>query len=165
MSDQTIVLTGFMGTGKSTTALALAKLLNRPALDMDALIEERTGWTIPQIFNLAGEAVFRGIETGICLELSLRRGVVVATGGGALLKLESQMAMLHRCFVVCLMALPETIEQRLQGADNRPLAIQWKKLLAQRGEIYLSLPNRVWTDDKTPEQVAQEIVDRWNASL
>lgn len=164
MNEQTIVLTGFMGTGKSTTAAALAHLLNRPCMDMDALIEARVGWTIPQIFDLAGEAVFRGIEQGVCLELSLRRGLVVATGGGALLQLDSQRAFLQRCFVVCLMALPETIEQRLVDTESRPLASQWKKLLAQRAEIYLKLPNRVWTDDKTPEQIAQEIITRWNAS-
>ncbi len=164
MNDQTIVVTGFMGTGKSTTALELARLLQRPLIDMDTLIEQRTGWTIPRLFAERGEPFFRAIEHGLCLELSLRTGLVVATGGGALMNSHSQEVFEQVCFLVCLMARPDTIEARLEGADNRPLVAHWQELLKKRTPIYEGIAYRVWTDDKTPKQVAEEIVSLWNAS-
>lgn len=165
MSDhRSIVLTGFMGTGKSTVALLLADQLDRLVIDMDALIEQRTGWPIPRIFAERGEAFFRALEHALCLELSLREALVVATGGGALLNPSSREALLRSAFVVCLHARPETLEKRLAGSVQRPLAPQWQSLLAERQPIYQALPHHVWTDDKTPQDVAEEIVRLWNAS-
>ncbi len=153
-----------MGTGKTTTAAALGQALARPVVDMDALIVERTSYAIARIFSEEGEPVFRAIECGIALELALRPGLVVAAGGGAVLNPLTRETWLRRCFVVCLMARPETIEQRLAGSTQRPLAANWRALLAQRAEVYASLPHPVWTDDRTPLQVAEEIIELWNAS-
>lgn len=163
MSDQTIVLTGFMGTGKSTAAHAVAYRLNRSLVDMDTLIEQRTGWPIPRLFAERGESFFRAVEKGIALELSLRHTLVVATGGGTFVDSDSQQAMLQQCFVVCLMALPRTLEQRLQSAGDRPLAGHWQDLYERRRAVYESLPHQVWTDGQTPTQVAQEVITLWNA--
>lgn len=164
MSDcRSIVLTGFMGTGKSTVALVLADQLDRLVIDMDTLIEQRTGWPIRRIFAERGEAFFRTLEHALCLELSLRDELVIATGGGALVNPVSREVLLQSAFVVCLHARPETLERRLEDGSQRPLAPQWQALLAERLPIYQSLPHHVWTDDCTPQQVAEEIVRLWNA--
>ncbi len=166
MSDRrSIVLTGFMGTGKSTVALLLADRMNRLLVDMDALIEQRTGWSISDIFAQRGEAFFRAIEHGMCLELSLRELLIVATGGGALLNPLSREAFLRSALVVCLQATPATLRERLTQSAHRPLAPHWEALLAERAPIYAALPHQVWTDDKTPDQVVEEILTLWNASL
>ena len=83
--DRNIVITGFMGTGKSKVGLEVARRLGREFLDMDALIEERVGLTIPEIFAQRGEAFFRQQERQLCHELAQRRGLGIATGGGALI--------------------------------------------------------------------------------
>ena len=79
-----IVLTGFMGTGKSTIGCILAQQLEYPFIDMDILLEERQKRTIRSIFKTEGEAFFRRLETDLCRELSHLQRHVVATGGGAL---------------------------------------------------------------------------------
>ncbi len=154
-----------MGTGKSTVALWLADRLDRLLVDMDALIEQRTGWPIARIFAERGESFFRALEHAMCLELSLREELVVATGGGALLNPLSREALLTSAFVVCLQARPETLAQRLADSPQRPLAAQWQALLAERQAVYESLPHHIWTDHKTPSEVGEEIIRLWNASL
>jgi shikimate kinase len=81
---QNIILTGFMGTGKSTVGQVVAARLGRRFVDMDALIEQREGRPIPQIFAEAGEPYFRQLEAGLCRELAEQAAQVIATGGGAL---------------------------------------------------------------------------------
>lgn len=159
-----VVVAGFMGTGKSTISVLIAQQLQRPLLDMDALIEERTGWTIPQIFAARGEAFFRAIEKGLALELSLRHDAVIATGGGALLDPVSREALMQTGWVICLMAKPETLAERLAYNRQRPLAAHWRELLASRRAHYAALPNPIWTDDRTPQQVSEEVIGLWNAS-
>ena len=80
-----IVITGFMGTGKSSVARELARRLMRPFVDMDAEIEARAGKPISDIFGQEGEPVFREMEAALCRELSTRQGLVIATGGGTLI--------------------------------------------------------------------------------
>src|SRR5690606_21716287 len=81
-NDQNIVVTGFMGTGKTTVGRRLADLLRRPFIDTDVEIAQRAGKSIPQIFAEDGEFVFRAMERELCAELAQRRGLVIATGGG-----------------------------------------------------------------------------------
>lgn len=162
-NSQSIVLAGFMGTGKSTVGAILAKQLNRVFVDMDSLIEQRTTLTIPSIFEKYGEAHFRAIERGIAHELAMFSNLIIATGGGALLDTASQDTFLNHTFVVCLRAAPDIIEQRLQTADNRPLASQWKVLWGERQPIYDSLPNQIDTSGKIPTNIAQEILDIWQS--
>ncbi|MFQ3647522.1 MAG: shikimate kinase [Anaerolineae bacterium] len=165
MSDRrSIVLTGFMGTGKSTVALLLADRLDRLVVDMDTLIEQRTGWPIARIFAERGEPFFRTLEHALCLELSLRDELVIATGGGALLNPMSREALVGSAFVVCLQARPETLTERLADSPERPLAGRWQALLAERQAVYDALPHQVWTDHKSPSEVVEEIIRLWNAS-
>ncbi len=164
-STRSITLTGFMATGKTVVAQIVAQRLARVFYDTDALIEQRTGWTIARIFAERGETYFRTIERGVCHELALLPSVVIATGGGALIAPESRRALEKAGLVVCLHALPETIEARLAADTSRPLAGQWRALLEERRKVYASFDLHVYTDHKTPEQVAEEVLHLWFESL
>ena len=159
-----IVLTGFMATGKSTVGALLAKKLQRVFFDVDTAIEHRTGLVIPRIFAEYSEPFFRAIEKGICHEIALQNNLVVATGGGAVIDEESRNALLKTGFVVCLFATAEAIESRLKASDSRPLAGEWRERLASREAIYKLLPNRIDTTDKSPEELAEEILQLWQKS-
>jgi shikimate kinase len=163
--SRNIVLTGFMGTGKSTVGQLLATKLNRVFVDVDTAIEHRTGLTIPRIFADYSEPFFRAIEKGICHELMLETNLVIATGGGAIIDEDTRREMLKHGFLVCLTASPETIETRLSNFDLRPLAGEWRERLEERKHIYDGLPRLVDTTDKSPEIVMQEVLALWqNAS-
>src|SRR5574341_868352 len=80
-----LILTGFMGTGKTTIGNIVAERLGRRFVDMDHLIMQRAGRTVPEIFKEHGESIFRAWEATFCEELSEPAGLVIATGGGALI--------------------------------------------------------------------------------
>src|SRR3989338_8038678 len=85
MALKNLVLTGFMGTGKSRVGRILADKLKMPFVDMDRVIEQRQGKTIVQIYKDYGEPFFRELEKQLCFELAQKKGQVIATGGGALI--------------------------------------------------------------------------------
>ncbi len=120
MAVQNIILTGFMGTGKSSVGQTLAKRLGRPFVDMDTLIEEREGRSVRQIFEDEGEAYFRQLESDLCREIANWRGYVIAAGGGTLVS-PKNLAALAKHQIICLDCEPETLWQRLSAADDRPM--------------------------------------------
>jgi len=152
-----IVITGFMGTGKTTVGQILARKLNREFVDMDAVIEARAGLTIPQIFERRGEDEFRKLERRLVYELALRNGLVIATGGGALINDEMRETMLRSGLVVCLNASKADIRERLAENANRPLAAGWESLFEARQGAYARMPYQILTTGKTPEEIAAEI--------
>jgi shikimate kinase len=158
-----IVITGFMGTGKSTVAPLVAGRLHRPFVDTDAVICERAGLDIPAIFARDGEASFRKLEAEVCVDLAAQTGLVIATGGGALLNPDTLAAMTATGLVVCLTASEAALAARLSGVERegRPLSAAWRDLYAARRAGYAAIPYHVTTDDKTPEQVAGEVVALW----
>ena len=117
-----IILTGFMGCGKSTIGQLLAKRMNRNFEDMDAVIEQKAGMSISRIFELEGEEGFRKREESVLAELLADSSLVLATGGGAVLKKENRELFLQKGIVVFLKAEPKTIYQRVSTNDQRPLA-------------------------------------------
>ena len=119
---RSIVITGFMGTGKSTVARQVAKALGRPLVDTDELIMQRAGMSIADIFAHQGEPAFRALEASVCAEFAAQTELVIATGGGMLVSPGNRALMLRTAIVVCLTAQPETIETRLTGSVGRPLA-------------------------------------------
>ncbi|NLF01730.1 MAG: 3-dehydroquinate synthase [Anaerolineales bacterium] len=147
-----IILTGFMGTGKTTIGLELARQLRRLFLDMDTEIEARAGKSIERIFSEDGEAVFRGMETRLCQELSTQQGLVIATGGGTLVAPDNRALLLQNGIGICLDAHPDEIARRLQGTRHRPLLnvedpkAEIERLLAARREAYAAL---LWHIDTT----------------
>jgi shikimate kinase len=156
-----LILTGFMGTGKSTVGQMLAARLERVFFDMDTAIEHRTGLTVPRIFAQYSEPFFRAIEKGICHELALQQHLVIATGGGALIDDDNRDIMQQTGFVVCLTASPDSIEARLKQSDARPLAGRWRELLALRQPVYAQFAHCIDTTDKMPETITEEILTLW----
>lgn len=156
--DRSIVVTGFMGTGKTTVARLVSGALGRPLVDTDNLIMQRAGMSIADIFAQQGEPAFRALEAGICAEFAAQSGLVIATGGGMLVSPGNRETMLRSAIVVCLDARPETIETRLTGSVGRPLAGQWRELYEARRPAYASLPYHVATDGQTPESAAAAVL-------
>jgi len=158
-ANQNIILTGFMGTGKSSVGRALAERLDSPFVDMDALIEEREGRSVRQIFEEEGEATFRQLESDLCRELAVWRGYVIATGGGTLVNPQN-LAALAGHHLVCLDCEPETLWQRLAAADDRPMLDSGDKktrllnLLQARQPAYARIPHHV---DVTQLSIAQTV--------
>ena len=160
-----IVITGFMGAGKTTVGQILARKLNREFVDMDAEIEARAGLTIPQIFQRHGEDAFRAQERRLVYELALRNGLVIATGGGALIDDALRDAMIQSGLVVCLNASQADIRERLSENADRPLAAGWENLFEARRGAYARVPYQILTTGKTPEAIAGEIAALNNGAL
>ncbi len=167
-----VVLTGFMGTGKSTVGRILADLLGYEFVDTDTVIEERHG-PIPDIFAAHGEAVFREYEQAVAQELAERKGLVIGTGGGLMLQPSSAAALDATGSVFCLVASVDTILERVMGQQEqqqpdanappqRPLLAgtnprqRIADLLSDRQAQYDRFPH-VDTEGRTPEDVAAEI--------
>lgn len=166
-----MVLTGFMGTGKSTVGRLLAAQLGYPFVDTDELIVARDGRSIADIFREEGEAAFRRWEARIAQELAGQSGLVIATGGRLMLDEGNAAALMANGRVFCLTAAPETILARLQDDDGkRPLldvpepASQIARLLELRKERYGRFP-QIDTNDKTPDQIAAEILQMINENM
>ena len=161
--EANIVLTGFMGTGKSTVGRLVAERLGRRFVDTDALIESRHG-PIPRIFAEHGEAHFRQLERDVAAELAARSGLVVATGGRTMLDPVNEASLGTSGTVVCLAASVAQLVIRLRDeAEHRPLlqgddpAGRVAALLAEREEAYGRFP-QVATDGRTPAEVADAVV-------
>lgn len=116
-----IYLVGMMGAGKTTVGRLLARRLKLRFLDSDQEIEARCGVSIPVIFEIEGEAGFRAREAQVIAELTQRRGIVLATGGGAVLAESSRRHLRDTGVVVYLRARPEDLYERVRHDRNRPL--------------------------------------------
>ncbi|PJF25288.1 MAG: shikimate kinase [Phototrophicales bacterium] len=164
-SARSLVLTGFMGTGKTTIGRRVSALTGRPFVDTDDEIVRKAGKSIPTIFRDDGEAAFRALEQRVCKALAHVPGLVIATGGGMLVNAENRALMMEAALVVCLEAPPEVIETRLRANADRPLAVNWRELLAARQPAYAEIPTHIDTGSKTIDEVAEELIERWRASL
>ncbi len=120
-ADRNFFLVGLMGAGKTTIGRALARRLNLQFIDSDHEIEERTGVRIATIFELEGESGFRTREEDVLSQLVQRQGVVLATGGGAVLSAKTRAALRHHGTVIYLRACPDDLWQRTRHDRNRPL--------------------------------------------
>ena len=116
-----IALVGLMGAGKTTIGRLLARAFGRQFVDSDHEIEARTGVKVPVIFEIEGEQGFREREAQIIAELTQRDGIVIATGGGAVLNPDSRRALHGTGVVIYLHAQPADLWQRTRHDQNRPL--------------------------------------------
>jgi shikimate kinase / 3-dehydroquinate synthase len=144
-----IILTGFMGTGKSTIGQALAVRLGGTFLDTDLEIERRAGISIPEIFTRHGEAHFRNLERQLCRELISKQGTVIATGGGMPLDPENRKLLSSAGIVLCLRRSIDEILARIGNTGGRPM-LEGKKpadrvdsLLREREASYSSFAYQV----------------------
>ena len=119
--NQNIFLIGLMGAGKTTIGRQIASELSLEFFDSDHEIEDRTGVTITHIFDIEGETGFRKRETAILDELTTKKGIVLATGGGAILKAENRQFLMSRGTIIYLYADIETLLERTSKDRNRPL--------------------------------------------
>jgi len=110
-----------MGAGKTTLGRQLARRLDKPFVDADHELEARLGVRIPTIFEVEGEAGFRDREEAVIDELSRRSGIVLATGGGAVMREQSRVRLRENGTVLYLHAEPETLWQRLRNSRQRPM--------------------------------------------
>jgi shikimate kinase len=171
-----IVLTGFMGAGKSATGKILARQLNLEFIDTDSIIEKKAGRSIKEIFQLRGEPFFRLLEKYAVAESARKDGVVIAVGGGAIIDSANRRNLKKNGIVIFLMVSPDEIRKRVAGNAVRPLLSVSKKvgeglyslpdkkviadLLAQRLPLYRKADICVDTDGKTPREVAQNIIEK-----
>ncbi len=164
--ERNIVLTGFMGTGKTTAGRLLAERLGMEFVDTDELIEERHG-PITEVFAVRGEAAFREMEHALAEELADRRGVVISTGGRMMLDARNVVALSRTGRVFCLVATPEEIFDRVSSDTTRPerplLSVpnpqsQIIELLSEREPGYRRFP-QLTTSEISPERVAEGLVD------
>ncbi|MFC0336489.1 shikimate kinase [Kushneria avicenniae] len=159
-----LFLIGPMGTGKSTIGRALAAELQRDFFDSDHVIEQRCGCNIPWIFDVEGEAGFRIRETQVIDEITRRQGVVLATGGGAVMHPTNRRLLRERGVVIYLSTTVEQQLRRTARDRNRPLLQcenpeqRLRDLLEQRDPLYRETATlMVSTDRRSPRSVVAEI--------
>jgi len=169
MIPDNLILTGFMGTGKTTVGRLVAQKLGREFVDTDLVIEERSG-PIHEIFEQQGESAFRDIERALARELGQRNGLVIATGGRMLLDPENFQVLSQNGRIFCLVATPEEIYDRVTGDPDRVdrplLEVADRKqriieLLDERAADYARFP-QLTTDHIEPDVIAQELADLWS---
>ena len=159
-----LFLTGFMGAGKSTVGALVAERLGRPFLDLDAVIAEREGASVADIFSARGESGFREAEHAALVALVEQAPSVVATGGGAVLREDNQALLKQHGTVVYLAVTPEEAMARLGDAGDRPLLAgeglaAARSILDSRLALYRAVADAVVdTGGRTPEEVADAVI-------
>jgi shikimate kinase len=160
-----IILTGFMGTGKTAVGKELSRLLNMRLVDVDSEIEQNSKMKITDIFNNFGEPYFRDAEAEMIRKVARTKNTVISTGGGAVLREENMQVLRETGVIFCLYADPETIISRTKSSKDRPLLnvedplAKIKELLRTRMPFYEKAGIVIDTNGKTPLEVAEEIVE------
>jgi shikimate kinase len=172
-----LILTGFMATGKTAVARAIARRPGWQLIDCDERIVARAGKSIPEIFRSEGEVRFREIEREVIREIASEDhdtsqvgdspSTVIATGGGAIVD-EQNFAALSRCgVIVCLAARPEVIARRagphassrpLLAAGGKPLKARIAELIEARRDVYARAAITLDTSDLSIAQSADAVI-------
>ncbi|MFK5893219.1 MAG: shikimate kinase AroK [Pseudomonadota bacterium] len=170
LNKQRIVFVGPMGAGKTTIGKQIASHLGCDFYDSDRVIEERTGVSIPLIFELEGEEGFRRRETEVLTELCNNQNIVLATGGGAVLREENRKILQANSLVIFLNASLEQLFERTCRDRNRPLLQtknpkqKLKKLLEERLAIYEQMSHIiVKTDNQSIHHTVNNILEKIDA--
>ncbi len=161
---QRVFLVGPMGTGKTTIGNQLAKALNFEFIDADEALEKRTGASITLIFDVEGEQGFREREEKILDDLTQRKQVVLATGGGAVLREANRAALSERGFVVYLRSPVETLIERTRFDTSRPLlktedpAATLREIMENREPLYEAVADLIVdTETRNIKQIVKRI--------
>lgn len=170
-NNQNIFLIGLMGAGKTTIGRQLASELSLEFFDSDHEVEKRTGVTITHIFDIEGEAGFRKRETAMLDELTEKKGIVLATGGGAILKPENRQFLMSRGTTIYLYANIDTLLERTSKDRNRPLLqtedphAKLEELLDIRDPLYRETADIIIDTGKDSVRLAlKEILEKLQVS-
>ncbi|MCG8502777.1 MAG: shikimate kinase [Firmicutes bacterium] len=163
-----IVLTGFMGSGKSTVGRKVARRLNMEFADVDDLIERHEGMKTTDIFSAKGEPYFREIESEAVKSISQREKVVIATGGGAVIRKQNRDYLRSKGVIIHLRADADTLLRNTSKDNNRPLLqhedVKNKRsriveMLEQREQYYKDHDYEIDVSPLSVEQVVEKIID------
>ncbi len=161
-----IVLTGFMASGKTTIGKELEKITGKRLLDTDLVIEEESGMTTQEIIEKFGIDKLRELESIAVLMCAAESGVIISTGGGAVIKDENREVLKKTGVVFNLVMDEELIKERLPEAKKtRPLMQDSEeniiKLFREREKFYADCDFKVYTKGKLPEEIAAEILKNY----
>ena len=169
---ENIYLIGLMGAGKTTIGRLLAKSLRMPFYDSDKAIEESTGVDIPTIFEFEGEQGFRDREQRMIQQLTEIKGIVLATGGGAVLREDNRTLLKKNGFIVYLKCSIDRILERTRRDTQRPLLntenprAKIETLYAQREPLYLACSDyQIDTGSMPSKIIATHIVDKYRSVI
>ncbi|CAN5333545.1 bifunctional shikimate kinase/3-dehydroquinate synthase [soil metagenome] len=165
-----LVVTGFMGTGKTTSGRVAASLLGLPFFDLDEVLERRAGRPVREVFASLGEPGFRSLERDVVADATRLSATIVATGGGASLDGPSFAALTRGAVVAVLTADPDDLERRLGAGSDRPLlqpdpTRRIRELLREREPLYAKKGEELATTSRSPGDVGRELAGRyrrWN---
>lgn len=164
-----IILTGFMGTGKSTIGSILAKKIDYSFADIDSIIEARMQQSINSIFSTYGEQYFRTLEKEIIKEYENQKKYVISTGGGAIIDSENRKRLSSMGIVILLKARPEIILRNIGNDNGRPLLKHENpmariiELLEERQEFYSENHFEIDVSDLTVNEVIEEVLNIINS--
>ena len=160
-----IVLIGFMGAGKSTIAGMMHEAFSMEVIEMDQVIADQQGMSIPEIFEKYGEEYFRDLETNLLIDMQARQNVIISCGGGVALRERNVKEMKRNGKVVFLTASPETILERVRDDDDRPLLNGHKNveyisqmMETRRPKYEAAADFIISTDGKSSYDICREIV-------
>ncbi len=164
--DKSIILTGFMGAGKTTVGRVLAAMTSLPLIDTDSYIESMAGMSVSAIFAQYGETYFRDLETAAVSELiSQKQSCIVSCGGGLVLRPENRILLKKLGTVIYLQVSPKTVALRLSGDTTRPLLSgadadeKIRTLMASRQNAYEAAADlAVCADEAKPEEICAKIL-------
>jgi shikimate kinase len=168
-----LFLIGPMGAGKSSIGRRLAAHFALPCVDLDSAIEQRTGTSVATIFEIEGEAGFRRRESALLGELATRAGIVLATGGGAVLVSENRTRLREHGFVVWLQASVDEQLQRLARDRQRPLLAvpdrraRLEQMARERDPLYrdladLAIPSAGESCQQSATRIATLLEQHWH---
>lgn len=167
MKDYNIFLIGFMGVGKSTVSECLSREYGMEAVEMDEVIAEKEGMSIPDIFEKRGEEYFRCLETEFLSGLRTHKNAVISCGGGTAMREQNVAEMKKNGKVVLLTASPDTILERVKDSDERPLLNGHKDvgyisgLMEARREKYEAAADIVVsTEKKSASEICRELLNK-----
>ena len=168
--NSVIVLIGPMGAGKSTVGKVLASILGKQFGDSDEQIEKKAGASIPYIFEAEGEKGFRAREENTIRELVSGDGIVLATGGGAVLSANTRKLLKRDCFVVFLETSVGEQAERTSKSDSRPLLKGQNRaevlgtIYEKRKPLYEECADlRILTDGHSPKEIAALIANEFRS--